>query len=379
MRRVPGRVWLFWLALGVRLFSADFQYTLTLQKQSAYVHEPVLVTLDVWQTDAKGIVYFDFDLLKNPAYRAHFLYKKRVRGAEGKRVRFAYLLFAERAGEVAVSGRLVLKRTTESRLRHNNTGEPVKAKAIDTTDTAYRLPPAHLTVRALPADVPLVGEFSMAVLSGAKSVTAGEPIYVTIRVQGVGYVKKRWRPNLKIDGVRLFADTPRISRRYTREGLRYEARFSYALLAKRPFKVPALRTQAFSYRRRALYTLQTPPVPIGVTRPKGEPVDPYTKPASIYEQIARLQRLALYGVIFLGGYLTALLVGRWRRLERPAKEPETLEREIAEAKGAKELLYLLARNDPRRFAEVICKLERGVYRKERVEFNALKKEALRLL
>jgi hypothetical protein len=77
--------------------------------------------------------------------------------------------------------------------------------------------------------------------------------------------------------------------------------------------------------------------------------------------------------VFAAGFLTALI---WKGKKIALiQDSNPLKGKIASTKNEKELLQLLMATDNKRFASVIEKLEDGLYKKGKLHFKALKKEA----
>ncbi len=360
------------------LFGGDFEYELNLSKRAVFVKEPVLLTFKVRQTDPKQIIFFEFAPLNDKRLEIKLLQEERDENRQGNAVTFRYLLFAKEAGEIPVYYRFIVKRTSETRLRYNNTGEPVKAKAIDTTDTVETLPPTTLHVEPLPKAVPLMGDFKLDVTVDKKETQAFSPIYLTIRLRGVGALPEPLNLLPKIENVRLFADEPSIHTRYETDGVHYDATFSYALLGSSDFLIPLVKIEGFSYHRGELYSLESKPIHITVKPMETAAlVDRKNSPESVYETIETLKRWGIYTLIFLCGYLSALLVARLRGLTKRATMEDRFRKEVKSAKDAKTLLRLLVRTDPTRYAPWIDDLEKAVYRGGSANIDAIKKAVMR--
>ncbi|WP_457596745.1 BatD family protein [Hydrogenimonas sp.] len=382
MKRGPGSlpVILLFLLWGLVSQAADFDYELSLSKKRAVVGEPVSLRFHAWQTEPGAILYYEFTPLKSPDYDIVLLKEETRRTALGNEGYFSYLLFPKRPGPMRVGFRFVLKRTSEQRLQHNNTGEPVKAKAIDTIDTPVPLPDARVEVAPLPAKVALVGDYRLQMAVKRRAVKAGEPLYVTLRLEGVGGEVPPLSLLPDIEGVETFADEPKIEKMPKEDGIHYEGTFTYALLPRESVTIPPVKLRAYSYTKGTLYDIESEPVKIAVEplRP-AEVLDSKNEPESIFERLAAWKGWVLNAFIFLCGYLSALLVERLRRLRPKRGEKQELFRSIKGAKEAKTLLEILVRTRDPRFEGVIERLEKGVYKHEPVDIKALRKEVLSLL
>ncbi|WP_456449455.1 hypothetical protein [Hydrogenimonas sp.] len=356
----------------------DYDYELKLGKRSLFIEEPVPLTFRVWRTDPGRILFFEFAPEADRRLEVKLLRERRGEYRGMPSVTFRYLIFPKEAGEIPLRFRFVVKRTSETRLRYNNTGEPVKAKAIDTTDTMEAVPPETLKVAPLPRPVPLVGDYRLEVSVDKRETAAYSPVYLTVRLRGVGAMPEKVDFTPAIENVRVFADEPKIDIRYADDGIHYEGRFSYALLSDHSFVIPPIVLEAFSYTKKRLYRLESEKVAIDVAPVSVETlVDDETRPESVYETLETLKRWGVYTLIFLCGYLSALLVGRLRRTKTSVSRERRFEREVRTARDAKTLLNLLVRTDPWRYLVSIEALERAIYRDDTVDLAKVKKEVLK--
>ena len=380
MKNVRGKwLWWLWLAALPLLAGGDYDYELTLDKTRAYVNEPVVLTFRARQTDPASILYFEFAPEKSRTFEAKLLEERTEETPSGTVATFRYLLFPKRPGRTTIDFTFIVKRTTEARLRHNNTGEPVKARAIDTTDTPEPLPSKTLEVVALPEKVALVGDYRLEASLDTTRTQALSPVYLTLRLKGAGGEPPK-RLNLlpKMEGVRVFADEPVVRVRYDEEGAHYDARFSYALMAERDFTVPPVKLKAFSYTRKEPYILETKTFKVAVASAEtASLVDKETSPESVYETIASLKRWGLNLFIFACGFVSALLFERFMRARKRKGDGDDFRKEVRAAKDAKTLLNLLVRADPVRYSVWIDDLEKAVYRGVSVNIGRIRKEILK--
>lgn len=357
----------------------DYDYELKLGKRSLFVKEPVSLTFRVWRTDPGRILFFEFAPEADRRLEVRLLRERRGEYRGMPSVTFRYLIVPKEAGEIPLRFRFVVKRTSETRLCYNNTGEPVKAKAIDTTDTMEAVPPEILKVAPLPRPVPLVGDYRLEVSVDKRETAAYSPVYLTVRLWGVGAMPEKVDFTPAIENVRVFADEPKIDIRYTDDGIHYEGTFSYALLSDHSFVIPPIALEAFSYTKKRLYRLESEKRAVDVTPVSvGTLVDDETRPESVYETLETLKRWGVYTLIFLCGYLSALLVGRLRTTGKSVSKRGLFVREVKAARDAKNLLNLLVRTDPTRYAVWIDALEKAVYRGEAVDLGKIKREISRV-
>jgi len=373
---------ILFLVLPLLLFAkADFKYELHLNKHTAFVNEPILLTFKVWQTDPKKIMFFEFAPVEDKStFELKLLRQKSNKSLNGTSVTFEYLIFPKKPGETLLNLFFLVKRTSEERLAVNNTGEPVKAKAIDTTDTREVIKPLKLKIKPLPKKVSLVGDYELKVSIDKNQTEVQSPVYLTLILKGVGAIPKNINLKPVIEDVRVFDDEPKESIHYEKDGVHYEGKFSYALLSEKDFKVPAIEIDGFSYTKNRVYKLKSSPLAISVKPVNLKAlIDERDNPQSIYESFLKFRELFVYLLIFVSGYISAILVNSIQKIGYKRKEGNSFKKEVKSAKDAKTLLKLLLREDSLHYRVWIEKLEIEVYQGGRSNLREIKKEILKSL
>jgi len=180
---------------------------------------------------------------------------------------------------------------------------------------------ASIRLKPLPAAVDLVGDFTLTGRVSAKETRAGEPIYLTVRLKGVGYPPPKRLIHLRLPGVDIFEDAPKVSLRYAPDGAHYDATYTYALKADRNFSIPAFALKAFSPTSGELYRLKTKkfgihvlPVKKTETPVRHETIEEEKTATDGWET---LKQTLFYGALFLIGYISGYL---WFKVKRMGDE-----------------------------------------------------------
>ena len=168
-----------------------------------------------------------------------------------------------------------------------------------------------------------------------------------------------------------------ISIRSTKSGTDYDAKLTYALVATHDFTIPALSLKAFSPRLERLYTLQAPAIAIRVVPPPvSQLVAPVNRPESAYDIIGRIKQWGIYLLIFVCGYLSALLYRRVASTISLVAKSDIRTKSIREAGDAKTLMKRLIAEDAQRYGPWIERLERALYQGEKIDLKKIKKEVM---
>ncbi|SMC08623.1 BatD family protein [Nitratiruptor tergarcus] len=333
MRSVLGSI-----LLVVALFGADVQVSTT----TPFYKEPVLLTFTYSDPEPQKIVWVKFSPVKDPAIESHFL-KKTVNSGS---YTFSYLLFPLKEGEITMHYILKVKKSAVEVIQQDILGtgyeqtNPIEGKVytIDVAPTIFHV--KHVK----PVD--LYGDFHITLDVDKNKVESYEPLYVSVRLRGVGYVPQLEDP-LQIPGVKILKDKPQKSVQFTPKGAEVDYIFRYAVVSDHNFTIPALRLKEFDFAR--YKDLTTPAYTITVIRPKNL-VDKENNPLKIEPTFEKFQAVLLYVAVFLAGVLSGVILYLlWRR-----KEIE----DILLARNHKELLALLVVRYPNCFAKEKEALER---------------------
>ncbi len=355
----------------------DYTWQMKVSKTEAYVKEPIVLTFSVEQTDRSKVMFFDFNPLEEGKWKAIRLDKKIDDAYHHRKAVFTYLLFPLKSGALTLRFDLLVKRTNDEAIAQSTTGGRYNVRDVKTWDRHDVIPSRTFHIDPLPGRVDLVGDFTMQERLDRHETEAFHPVYLTIKLQGVGSPPPKDPLPIHIDGVEIFADKPQVSLRYDKEGAHYRGVWTYALVADHDFVIPPLTLKAFSPKSRKSYTLHSDARKIHVIHPaRKELVDTETKPESAWESIEALKRWGIDLLIFLSGYLTAWLGGRIRRLWRGRKAESAFVKAVKEAKDTKTLLNLLVRTDPKRYGPWIEELEAGIYHGKRIDLKRIKKEVI---
>lgn len=145
----------------VILHAEDFSYTFKLNKHTPYVKEPVILTLDLNQTNHDVVMLFNFSIQKSEDYTFQRIDIQETDSYHNAKVRYFYLLYPLKAGDINVSFDLMQMTTTDESVAFSFSGDRDHVEGIVTTDTKVDLPPLQLKVKPLPEGTLLVGDFTL--------------------------------------------------------------------------------------------------------------------------------------------------------------------------------------------------------------------------
>ena len=356
--------------------ATPFTYRIDTDTDTPYLKAPVHLTVELNQTDPKPVLLFDFSLRKKPAYRIEQFRTQTDDTPHHTHHRYEYLLYPLQEGNLTVDFRLIQRISDDEKIAYFFSGDRDDFKKLETVDSEVKLPPVTLHVRPLPPKTELVGDFTLHHDLSAEKTQAYTPVSLHIVLEGEGYppIVKRLLP--PIQGVKVFADKPRIERRKTDRAIHYRITYTYALSAAESFTIPQRALIAFDPRKERRYTLTLPRTRIDVS-----PVDaaalvdkrdtPPLLKAPSYRDIFDILG---YFVAFAAGWIAARIAPSFafgRNTKRRDDDPfvEALKR----TEDPKALLRLLLAADDRRFDDAIGTLEAHLYEDAPLDFKALKR------
>ncbi len=311
----------------------DFRIELKVSKTEAYVGEPVDVAVRFMERREIPVMSVDFVPVKYEDFWVKRVGKPR-RYSEGNYLvhEVKYLFFPQKAGELAI-GPAQVKVATAEKIR-DAFGFIARRPKWSTVTSK----PVKLFVKPLPEGIELVGDYKLDVKAAPKEVEAGSPVTLTVRVEARGNIEDFELPPLRIDGVTVYADPPKIKQHYS--GGRYSGSWErrFILISDRSYTIPPFKVRFFDPERKRIREIASDPIEIAVTGGAGlsEVIDESSKNEKMKERNAGREYLYA-AAAFLAGMLTMYLLMGFKRKKGIKIQPKS---------GAKNELQMLQRLMP---------------------------------
>lgn len=365
---------LFMIFFSIILLHAEgFEYTLEVNKQSPYVKEAVIVTLDIKQTDYSKVMLFDFTPTKSKDYTFYLLSAKEKDSYQNTKVHYAYLIYPLKAGKIQLTFQLTQKVTTAQNVVYSFSGDKENTKVLTTNDTRIDLAPLKLHVKPLPEGTQLVGDFTIKNDIQSHEAKSYEPVPMSIEIKGTGFPPKLDDLFASTQTYTLFKERPQIKRTKSDKGISSVITYPMAISAKQSFTFDVASIKAFDPTTEKSYMLSLPPEDFKITEVARENlVDQVDSPKPM-EQMdwSWLGTLLGYLVVFFAGFLTAKSV-QWQKRVQHKENPFSVQ--IAQTDDPKVLLALLMAQDSKKYAAAIEILEAHLYEGKKLNLNELKRE-----
>ena len=366
-------VWLF--AMTGALMAEDFTYRITPSKTDPYLKEPILLRVDLNQTNPDVVLLFQFKVNPDKHYIVRPLLAQHNDTLHHTKLSNLYELYPLQTGDINVTFSLVKRVTDDAKVRYFSSGDRDDFKKLETEDFPITLPPLRLHVRPLPKGTVLVGEYRLDYKTKTHHAKAYTPIPITVTITGRGYPPEITDLFPKGADYTLFTEKPKIETISTPQGSLIKARYIYAISAQKSFTLPAVELHAFNPFEGHAYTLKIPEQHFEIEPVETKQlVDRTDSPKPFSFEMEWLWTFLGYLAAFIAGYGSALL---WKRRSGTSPhygkdETTSLHAKIEDAKDAKSLLQiLLASNDPH-FREAITALEAHLYKSEALDLRKCK-------
>ena len=358
------------------LHAEDFNYTIATDKQDVYLKEPILLSVDLNQTNPDTILLFHFQVNPSKDYKIVQLQAKYDDTFHHLKHHNLYEIFPLRTGDINVTFTLVKRVTDIDKVRYFSSGDRDDFKKLETSDSLITLPSVHLHVKPLPTKVKLIGDFALDYSIDTHTPKAFSPISLKVTLKGKGYPPLIKDLIPKSPDYKTFMEKPLVKTISTPEGMINSVTYLFALSAKKSYTLPAITLKAFSPTTHKTYLLNIPQQHFKVQSiDKASLVDKVDSPAPRHSDWSWLTTLLKYLFVFFVGYFTAYAL-RWKR-KKVQKYTHPLIEKIKESDTEKMLLQvLMSHEEGKRFTEVIEKLEASLYGDTKTPLKTLKKEAL---
>lgn len=375
MKNSPGRIILFFLFAFLLLHGENFVYDFHISRQNPYEKEPLLLSIDLNQTNEDVVLFFHFSIKKNDAFLVEQIDSTQDNTLHHARIHYRYILYPLRTGDINITFDLVERVTDEEKVAYSFSGDRDDFKKLETKDRKVDVPPIPLHVRALPKNIQLVGNFKLSYEIKKHQVQSHEPIAMKVIIEGEGYPPVLERLYLEDGGFTLFTQKPLVQKMLLKDHLKYRVTYVMALSHDKSFDLPKLRLHAFDPVSKKAYELTIPKQHFEVIPVEAkELLDRTDNPKPLHVDFSWVGSLLGCLVVFFAGYMTAISL-KWKR-RVTAAERDPLTEKVEACKDKKELMQLLMATDSKRFEETIERLERSLYRKEKKNFKQIKEEVL---
>ena len=239
----------------------NVQFTITLSKKEAYVGEPLVANLELKIKRTLKIVDYSFQMPKFSDFwvkqlKATNKYLEEQGEYLVKRIKL--LLIPQKPGMLLV-GPAIFKYAVPSHdvdMFGFSVAAPVWKSVASNS--------LRLSVKPLPQNVDIVGDFHIDLHVDKKRTKAGKPVNVTLTIAGVGNLENFSGVDLQIPNATVYADTPHKKEHFASGQLHSVFTQTFSIIADSDFTIPALDIPYFSLAHKRIVHLTTKPITIKV-------------------------------------------------------------------------------------------------------------------
>ena len=245
----------------------DFRLFLETEKEKARVGEPVEVTVRFVQKIDVSVMNVDFVPIKYENFWVkRIVGRKEYRQKEERVIEERFLFFPQIAGELTI-GPAEVKIAMAKKMR-DAFGYVVRRPQWFSVVSK----PVTLHVDPLPEGVKLVGNFKIETRVEPLRAEAGRPVTLTVSVEAEGNIEDFDLPPLRIEGVTVYEEEPKIEQRYLQGVYRGRWVKKYVLVADRSFTIPSMELRFFNPQKGVTEISRSAPVSVEIVggKPRGE-------------------------------------------------------------------------------------------------------------
>ncbi len=382
MRTNRGKVTiLLFLMIAHVALAEDFLFQAHVDNSSPYLKEPLLLDINIKQTNPDLVLFFDFTLPKSDSYLSELIDARHNDTLHHTEHHYRYQIYPLKTGEITLSFDLLKRITDEQKVAFSASGDRDDFKKLETVDHHVALSPLRLHVKALPKSVDLVGTYTLKSTLNKTKLSAHEPLSYTLVVSGKGFPPTLQDPFGTLKGITRFTEAPKLEKKIKPDGIYYTLTLLYAFSADHSFVLPAVSLEAFNPKTEKLYQLSTPSYPITVDAPDTSSLlDEHNNPVPLQKQWEWLGDTLKYLFVFMLGVLSTILYGQFKKRKTnhavSSSEEDLLYEKVKSAPDIKTLLQvLIATQDPRLNTE-IDRIENAYYHTHPLSLRTLKKHIM---
>ena len=347
------------------LYANDVEYSFHISNEKPYEKEAVVLEVNLTQTDPSKVMLFNFSLKASKDYEFHQVGFKEHEKYHDLRHEYVYLIYPKKSSEVLLQFNMTKSITDDDKVAYSISGDRDNVKGLQKEDIVVSLKPLVLTVKALPSNVALIGDFTLTHTLDKQETEAYDPVNLKVKLKGKGYLSSF--ELLKENGdYRLFTQSPKLKSFHSKNGSNSSLEWDYAISAKESFSLPKVSLKAFNPKTEKVYELGFPSYTVKVNQVDEalllDNVDSPARSKGIDWDF--WSWLFSYVVVFVAGWFMPRDLFKRKKVLVKSEE-EILKSKIASSKTHKELLQLLLLENNVKFSKAIKALEGVVYNGEK--------------
>ena len=378
MKQNLGKLIVLFIYNTLLLCAEDFVYDFYTNSHTPYVKEPILLSIDINQSNPDVVLFFQFKIKKNSAYSVKQIVSSQNHTLHHTKIHYRYLIYPLRSGDINITFDLTKRVTNDESVAYSFSGDRDDFKKLETVDTQININPITLHVKSLPKKTQLIGNYNLSYTINKHKVQSYEPISMNVIIQGEGYPPLVKDIIHNEDNITLFKQAPILKQIIHPNSIYYKATYTMALSNDKSFNLSPITLHAFNPKTHEPYQLSIPAQQFTVTAVNTNTlVDKINSPKPLNINFSWIKTFLGYLTAFIAGYASALLLKR--KKQKIIKSNNPLKQKIENAKNEKILLQLLLSTDNICFKDAIEHLESSLYGDGKINLKKIKKDILEQL
>jgi len=378
VKHTLGNSLLFLFAIFMPLHAENFSYDFHVNNPTPYKNEPILLSVDINQTNPEVVLFFNFAVKPSKSYRAVQIDSVQNTTLHHSYIHYLYVLYPLKEGDIDVSFDLLERVTDEHKVAYSFSGDRDDFKKLETADRKVSVPPVQIHTKALPKGTQLVGDFNLSWDIRQHQAEAYEPINMKVVITGEGYPPVLDHLFPQEGNITFFSQPPAVKKFPTKKSIKYQVAYTMAVSHNKSFDLPALALHAFNPQTQTSYLLKIPTQHFDISPSDHTALlDSIDTPLPFHLDFSWFISLLGYLLTFAAGYLSARIV-KSKKLHSAVKS-HPFEEKIRSCKDARTLLQVLMAADRQAFSPLIEILENGLYREGKMDIKKIKQSALEKL
>ncbi len=251
MKIYSGRL-IFGLLLSITRLHADPNYTLNLSKQSAFISEPIVATLELRYTPEENITKIEPTALAMENFWIEDLNTSTQTTKTQIIQKYNYLIFAQKSGNLSIPSQSITV------IQKNSTNYRNIAKSLYSQKH-------ELIISSLPKMAQAIGSYTIKIDVDSNSTKSNQPIHASIIIEGVGNLEDIQSYSLGLKEQQVFATKPVIESKYINGQMHSKFIQRFTILSSKDFTIPSISFNYFDSLTKQVVRVTTDESEIKIT------------------------------------------------------------------------------------------------------------------
>jgi len=241
----------------------DIEFEIKTDKKSAFVGEPIVVTLRLKIRKNLNIVDYRFLPPKFENFWVKRFDDKNTRNYLFDTPNYLvkelkYVVFPQKSGSLTIDPAIIKIATPDT--NKDLFGVIISVPKWRTVASNE----VKIDVKPLPENVDLIGNFSIKAYVDKRQIKPNEPVNLSVEIDGYGNIENLETIKLNIDGATVYSDKPKKIVDFVDKKLRVKFLQKFSIISDNNFTIPSIDIKYFDLKDKEVKELKTKPIKIEV-------------------------------------------------------------------------------------------------------------------